>query len=144
MELHLEVDETLTVREAHAVVTEFEGELRAAAPGLKDVVSHIEPVGETTAARRTEPVDDAPVRAELERLQIERGPAFRPEGLAVRRGEDGLFVSFALPVPGDLPVGEAHDLSDDVERDLKRRLGGGRVVIHVEPREGGAIATRKT
>ncbi len=136
LELHLEVDEHLTVREAHDVVSEFEEDLCRAAPEVAHVVSHIEPVGETTAARRTTPADDAPVRSELERLRVERGPSFRPDGLVVRHGEDGLFVSFSLPVPGDLPVGEAHALSDEVERELKRRLGGGRVVIHVEPRQG--------
>lgn len=135
MELHLEVDEQLTVREAHDLVSEFEEDLRRAAPEVVHVVSHIEPVGETTAARKTAPEDDAPVRSELERLRAERGASFRPEGLAVRRGGDGLFVTFSLPVPGDLPVGEAHAVSDEVERELKRRLGGGRVVIHVEPRE---------
>ena len=135
MELHLEVDEALTVREAHDVVTRFEGELRAAATEVVEVVSHIEPVGETTAARRTAPAGEAPVRAELERLRAERGPSFRPEGLAVRAGEDGLLVTFSLPVAGDLLIGEAHRQSDEVERELKRRLGGGRVVIHVEPRE---------
>ncbi len=136
MELHLEVDERLTVREAHDVVSGFEEDLRRAAPEVAHVVSHIEPVGETTAARKTTPADDAPVRSELDRLRAERGPSFRPEDVAVRRGEDGLFVTFSLPVPGDLAVGEAHALSDEVERELKRRLGGGRVVIHVEPREG--------
>jgi cation diffusion facilitator family transporter len=135
MELHLEVDEKLTVREAHDVVTEFEEELRAAGPEVASVVSHIEPVGDLTAVRRTVPTDARDVRLELERLRVERGPSFRPEGLAVRRGDDGLFVTFSLPVPGDLPIGEAHELADQVERDLKGRLGGGRVVIHVEPRE---------
>ena len=135
LELHLEADERLSVREAHDLVDVFEGEVRAASSEVVSVVSHIEPVGERTAARKTEPADDAPVRAELEKLRVERGPAFRPEDLAVRKGDDGLLVTFALRVPGDLPVGEAHALSDEVERDLKRRLGGGRVVIHVEPRE---------
>lgn len=135
MELHLEVDERLSLREAHDVVTEFERDLRDAAPDLDRVVSHIEPVGEATAARRTVPADDAAVRAEIETLRAERGPAFRPEGLAVRKGDDGLLVTFALPVPGDLAIGEAHAISDEVERELKRRLGGGRVVIHVEPKE---------
>lgn len=135
MELHLEVDERLSVREAHDLVDAFERDLHAASSEVAGVVSHIEPVGERTAARKTAPADDAAVRAELEKLRAERGPSFRPGGLAVRRGEDGLLVTFALGVPGSLPVGEAHDLSDEVERDLKRRLGGGRVVIHVEPRE---------
>lgn len=54
----------------------------------------------------------------------------------MRRGEDGLFVAFSLPVPADLPIGEAHEISDGAERDMKRRPGGGYVVIHVEPREG--------
>ncbi len=135
IELHLEVDERLSVREAHDLVDAFERDLRAAAPGVDGVVSHIEPVGERTAARRTVPADDAAVRAELAKLRAERGASFRPAELAVRKGEDGLLVTFALRVPADLPVGEAHGLSDEVERDLKRRLGGGRVVIHVEPRE---------
>lgn len=135
MELHLEVDERLSVREAHDLVDAFERDLRAASSDVAGVVSHIEPVGERTAARNTVPADDAAVRAELERLRAERGPSFRPEDLAVRKGDEGLLVTFALRVPGDLPVGEAHAHSDEVERDLKRRLGGGRVVIHVEPRD---------
>ena len=51
------------------------------------------------------PTDARDVRLELERLRVERGASFRPEGLAVRRGDDGLFVTFSLPVPGDLPIG---------------------------------------
>ena len=136
MELHLEVDERLTVRQAHEVVTEFERELHAASPEVGSIVSHIEPVGDVTAMRKTVPADAGEVTVELERLRVERGPSFRPEGLAVRRGEDGLLVTFSLPVPGDLPIGEAHEISDQIERGLKERLGGGRVVIHVEPREG--------
>jgi divalent metal cation (Fe/Co/Zn/Cd) transporter len=50
-ELHLEVRDGLTLDEAHAQATAFEQALREAVPGITEVVTHLEPVGEGIARR---------------------------------------------------------------------------------------------
>jgi divalent metal cation (Fe/Co/Zn/Cd) transporter len=43
------------------------------------------------------------------------------------------FAEITIKVSGALPVGEAHDIADAVERRLKDDLKLDRVVVHVEP-----------
>lgn len=43
------------------------------------------------------------------------------------------FAELTIKVSGQLPVGEAHDIADAVERRLKDDLKLDRVVVHVEP-----------
>jgi len=42
VEQHLEVDETMSLRDAHALVTDLEAEMRAEIPGLASILTHIE------------------------------------------------------------------------------------------------------
>ena len=49
LELHLEVDEGLTVEQAHAKASAFEVAVRQALPSLKEIVTHLEPAGEGSA-----------------------------------------------------------------------------------------------
>lgn len=139
MEIHLEVDESLTLSEAHGLVTSFENALLEAVPGIDQVVTHIDPVGEVSALQRSEPADDGPVREVLDMIRIERGPGFAPRNLAVRRTGDALSVSFVLPMPPTISIAEAHAAGERVEKDLRSRLTGlERVVIRVEPWEGAS------
>jgi cation diffusion facilitator family transporter len=136
MEIHLEMDESLTLSEAHGFVTSFENALLEAVPKIEKVVTHIDPVGEVSALQRSEPADDRPVRDVLEMICLERGPGFRPRNLAVRRTGDALSVSFVLPMPPTISIAEAHEAGELVEKDLRGRLTGlDRVVIRVEPWE---------
>ena len=137
MEIHLEVEESLTLSEAHGLVTAFENALREAVPGIDQIVTHIDPVGEVSALQHSEPVDDALVREVFEMMRAERGPLFAPRDLAVRRTGDSLSVSFVLPMPSAISIAEAHAAGELVEKDLRGRLAGlERVVIRVEPWEG--------
>ena len=43
------------------------------------------------------------------------------------------FAELTIKVAAALPVGEAHDIADQVEQRLKRDLKLDRVVVHVEP-----------
>lgn len=133
VEAHLEVDKSLTVSEAHGLVTSFEEVFLEAVSDVDNVVTHIDPVGEVSAVQQSEPADEGPVRQALETIRTEYGPLFAPRNLAVRRNGDALSVSFVLPMPPAMSIAEAHATGEQVEKALRTRLAAlERVVIRVE------------
>ncbi len=134
VELHLEVEERLTLDDAHERASAFEHALREGAPEVAAVTTHIEPAGVDSAMRPGEPADEEPVRAALLELRGRDGLRFEAHGLRVRRVADGIDVSFHCALDGGTSITEAHETSDRLEKALRERVAGlGRVLIHVEP-----------
>lgn len=139
VELHLEVSDRLSVDEAHRQVTEFEEELRRARPEVREVVTHIEPVGDGAATTGQCACDDEAERvlAAMRDWQAEEGAGCHPHSVTVRRIGDELAVSLHCEMAADTPLAEAHVLSEQAEQALRRRLPDlGRIVIHIEPESG--------
>jgi cation diffusion facilitator family transporter len=55
--------------------------------------------------------------------------------LKIRRAGDKTFVNATVQVPDYLNLEEAHDLTSQIEADLKGLLGNADVTIHIEPAE---------
>ncbi len=55
--------------------------------------------------------------------------------LRTRRSGGGEFIDFHLQMPGALPLRQAHDLSDLIVVDIKKRWPRAHVLIHLEPEE---------
>jgi cation diffusion facilitator family transporter len=136
LDMHLEVQETLSVEQAHQLASEFEEELRKSNPGLSRIVTHIEPVGEATSTRQAKPVDEARLRQVIKTLAENLGVECRPHDVIVNRVAGGLSLSFHCTLNGDVAIAEAHSLTEKFETALRAQVPGlGRVVIHVEPPE---------
>jgi cation diffusion facilitator family transporter len=56
--------------------------------------------------------------------------------LRTRRSGGGEFIDFHLQMRGDMPLKEAHDLSDTIVVAIKQSLPRAHVLIHLEPEEG--------
>ena len=134
LELHLEVDETLTLEQAHAQATAFEGELRQTMPALDQIVTHLEPTGEQVARRQATEADEAEVRRALSTLLEETGVDCRPHAITIRRDGGELALTFHCIADPDASITDAHELSVQVESFLRKEIPGlGRVIIHMEP-----------
>jgi divalent metal cation (Fe/Co/Zn/Cd) transporter len=136
LELHLEVNESLTLDEAHRKSTEFEQAMRETIPGLERIVTHIEPAGDSTATIRAEPVGEKKIRQVLEQFRLEHRIVFDPHDLHVQQIGDELTVSLHCTLAPSTSITDAHEFTvrlEDYMRNKIKRLG--RVVIHVEPRE---------
>ncbi len=59
-------------------------------------------------------------------------------GLRTRKSGSRRFVDFHLLLPGETTVQEAHDLSERIEAEIRRRLPNTQVTIHTEPEEDEA------
>ena len=93
------------VGQGHAVADRVEAALDRVLPGC-DIVVHVEPAGESEALLR-----------ERVRAAAMTVPRVRElHNLSVIELPDGAHVSLHLKVPGDLPLGEAHALAEEVER----------------------------
>jgi divalent metal cation (Fe/Co/Zn/Cd) transporter len=134
VELHLEVDDGLSVGAAHGQATTFEKALREAVPGVGHIVTHIEPVAVAGSPHRVEPRDEVQVLEVLHELAREDSLNCHPHNVTVRRTGGELAVSFHCALDADTAITTAHAITEQVEHALRARIPHlGRVVIHVEP-----------
>jgi len=53
--------------------------------------------------------------------------------LRTRRAGSHRQIDLHVTVPSDMPIGEAHDIAEHIERDIMARLPNTEVLVHVEP-----------
>jgi cation diffusion facilitator family transporter len=140
IELHLEVDENLSLREAHRQATELEEEILKIRGGSAEVNIHIEPLGRHIAT------PDAGI-GEMEQLSrmveefINILPAEYDElvnchAVRVRQVEHRILVSCHCTMKGALPITQVHDVTAALEDRVKEKFPQiARVTIHPEPVE---------
>jgi divalent metal cation (Fe/Co/Zn/Cd) transporter len=136
LDLHVEVPERLTLGEAHTLVTQFETAVRDEIPEAEEVVSHIEPVGDHEAQQTARQV----ISQRLNQAVIEVAgqiPALSHcHSIRLLQENEGFTASIHCIVDPDLPISQAHQLSQRFESMLRSRLPEiQRVVVHLEPPE---------
>jgi cation diffusion facilitator family transporter len=149
IELHLEVEEHLSLQEAHRVATELETEIQRLAAVAADesgarpveVNIHIEPLGTEIArgARTAEEMKDLGRAVEkfLNSLTTEYHELVNCHEAHVRQVSHKILVSCHCEMPGDLSITEVHDVIGTLEDRVKEKFPQiTRVTIHPEPVEG--------
>jgi len=141
VEQHLEVDERMPLRQAHALVTELEAEMRREVPGITSILTHIE----SEPATIERPSSQEPDR-ELE-LRLREAAKKFPEILDIHevfvtrtRGRGGsgsgehIQVSCHCTLPDDLPMSRVHAVITALEGEFKLSTPEvDRLLIHPEP-----------
>jgi cation diffusion facilitator family transporter len=140
VELHLEVDENLALRDAHRRATELEDAIHALGDGIfkLDVNIHIEPLGRHIAT----PEIGAGEMRQLE-LAVETFLNHMPKNydelinchdVHVRQVEHHILVSCHCFMKSELPITRIHDVLAALEDLVKERFPQiSRVTIHPEP-----------
>jgi cation diffusion facilitator family transporter len=140
VELHLEVDENLSLREAHRRATELEEGIRSLRNGKADVNIHIEPLGRHIATPDTRAGEmrqlELSVESFLNRLSSEYDELINCHDVRVRQVEHHTLVSCHCVMKSDLPITRIHDVTAALEDRVKERFPKiARVTIHPEPPE---------
>jgi divalent metal cation (Fe/Co/Zn/Cd) transporter len=134
IELHLEVDDGLSLNLAHAQASAFEQALREAIPDITQVITHIEPVGDGIARRQATATDEEQIRRVLETLAEDTGLECHPHDVTLRRAGGELQLTFHCTMAAGTPITDAHTLTERLESLIRSQVPNlGRVVIHVEP-----------
>ena len=126
--LHLKLPGDLTLGRAHAIAEEVEAAIHRAAPEVRAVQTHLEPLAERAPGRVVQ--HDA---GEIERAVVSV-TGRRPRGLRTLDTGDGLVVLVTLALEGEVSLAEAHDEATAVTERIRAALPGvADVVVHTEP-----------
>jgi cation diffusion facilitator family transporter len=133
VEQHLELDEQLSMKQAHDEVTRLETEMRTEIPEIATILTHIE--SEPATIETGEEIVREP---ELERRLKDIVKEF-PEVMDVhefqfKKVRARLYVSCHCTLPDDMPLSRVHDVQTSLEIRFKHDAPQlFRVLIHPEP-----------
>jgi cation diffusion facilitator family transporter len=130
-EVTVSVGRTSSVEQSHEITEAIEAAVASAVPGATATV-HVEPsrAGEDVVARTF---------AAANRL----GMADQVHNVLAIRHPEGMWLMLHAKVPPDTRLGQAHHVSDALERELRNEIEGlARVEIHLEPLEPMALEGR--
>jgi cation diffusion facilitator family transporter len=140
VELHLELDPHLTLKEAHERASDLEDKIRELRQEPTEVNIHIEPLGTAISVPDSgkEDLRDLAhaIEAFLNGLPAEYHELVNSHNVIVRQVEHHILASCHCVMRSNLPVMEVHDVAGALEDRVKEKFPQiSRITIHPEPQE---------
>ena len=133
VEQHLELDERLSLKDAHDQVTRLEAEIREQVPEINSILTHIESEPATIEQARTVTADTRVERA-LRRVAREFPDVVDVHEVQVKRVGERIYLSCHCTMSDGLPLARVHDIQTALEVRFKQEIPHlFRVLIHPEP-----------
>ncbi len=133
VEQHIELDERMTLKQAHDQVTELEAEMRRDVPEISDILTHIESEP-ATIETPDEIVSDAELEARLKAVARQFPEVLDVHEFIIKRVRGRTYISCHCTLPDDLPLARVHDIQTELEIRFKQDSPSlFRVLIHPEP-----------
>ncbi len=133
VEQHLELDERLSLKDAHDRVTVLEAEIRKDVPEISTILTHIESEP-ATIETGDEIVSDATLEKRLRGAAAEFPEILDMHEIEIKRVRGRLYVSCHCTMSDELPLSRVHDISTELEIRFKQDSPElFRVLIHPEP-----------
>lgn len=136
VDLHLEVDDHLSLRQAHDLSKHIETDLRAENPAITHVNTHIEArgTGIDTGEDITEAQPDTVAR--IRQIADAIAGAGSCHAIGLREHDACLVASLHCTFDDSLPIVQVHALSNHIEVALQESIPGlERALVHAEPVE---------
>jgi cation diffusion facilitator family transporter len=140
VELHLELDPHLTLKEAHQQATALEEKIRELRQEPMEVNIHIEPLGMAISVPDSGKEDlrdlARAIEAFLNGLPAEYHELVNSHNVIVRQVAHHILASCHCMMRSELPITEVHDVTGALEDRVKERFPQiSRITIHPEPLE---------
>lgn len=133
VEQHLELNETLTLKQGHDLVTVLEGEMRHDVPEISTILTHIESEPATIEPGR-KVIRDAALEHKLRPIVHEFPEILDMHDVEIKRVRDKVYMSCHCTMSDDLPLARVHDISTELEIRFKQVAPElFKVLIHPEP-----------
>jgi cation diffusion facilitator family transporter len=133
VEQHLELDESLTMKQAHDRVTLLESEIQKEVPEIHSILTHIESEP-ATIEPGNEIRRDAALEKKLKAIAAEFPEVVDVHEAEIKRVRGRLYFSCHCTFSDDLPLSRVHDVQTEIEIRFKHAAPElFRVLIHPEP-----------
>lgn len=134
VDLHLEVDDHLSLEQAHEMASHIENDLRADMPEIDRIDVHLESRGTGVGDGRDVTCQEGELVEKVKRLTDEVAGQARCHNVLIRRQADGLSISLHCHLDKQLSIVEIHEITTRIEMRLKEKIAGvDRCVVHAEP-----------
>jgi cation diffusion facilitator family transporter len=133
VEQHLELDERLSMKQAHDEVTRLETEMRAEVPEISTILTHIE--SEPATIERGEEIVREPELEQRLRNIVKQFPdVMDVHEFQFKKVRGRLYVSCHCTLPDDMLLSRVHDVQTSLETSFKHDAPElFRILIHPEP-----------
>jgi cation diffusion facilitator family transporter len=133
VEQHLELDETMSLRHAHELVTQLEAQIRDEVPEISSILTHIESEPSTIEPGNTV-LRDAVLEQKLKPIVKEFPEVLDVHEMEIKRVRDKVYMSCHCTFPDNLPLSRVHDVCTELEIRFKQAAPElFKVLIHPEP-----------
>ena len=133
VEQHVELDERLSLLEAHDHVTALEADIRDAVPEISSILTHIESEP-ATIETSDEIVEDRGLERSLKDIVAGFPDVVDVHEIVLKRVREHLFLSCHVTMLDQLPLSRVHDIQTALEIRFKQAAPKlFRVLIHPEP-----------
>ena len=133
VEQHVELDERMSLKDAHDQVSELEAEMRRDVPKISDIVTHIESEP-ATIEKPEELVANAELEHRLKNVAAQFPEIQDVHDFAFKRVRGRLYVSCHCTFSDDLSLARVHEIQTELETRFKQDSPElFRVLIHPEP-----------
>ncbi len=133
VEQHLELDEHLSLKDAHDRVSMLESEIRKDVPEISAIMTHIESEP-ATIEPGNEIVRDPRLETRLREITSEFPEVLDMHDLEIKRVRSRLYVACHCTMLDNLPLSRVHDVQTEMEIRFKQEAPElFRVLIHPEP-----------
>jgi cation diffusion facilitator family transporter len=134
VDLHLEVDDHLSLLQAHEMASHIEKDLHQDMPEITQVNTHIESRGTGIDDGRDVTAQEAELVKKVKMITDEIAGPSQCHDVMVRRRGELVSVSLHCHFKKELSIIQVHEISTRIEERLKRKISGlDRVLIHAEP-----------
>ncbi len=133
VEQHLELDERLSLKQAHDVVTRIEAEMKEDVPEISSILTHIE--SEPNPIETTDEIlSNEALERKLRQIAAETPEILDMHEVVIKRVRGLLYLSCHCTMDDDLPLSRVHDVSTALEIRFKQAAPElFKVLIHTEP-----------
>jgi cation diffusion facilitator family transporter len=133
VEQHIELDERMSLKEAHDQVTELEADMRRDVPEISGILTHIESEP-ATIERPEELLGDAELEHRLKAVAAQFPEILDVHDFVFKRVRGRLYVSCHCTLSDNLSLARVHDIQTELEIRFKQDAPElFRVLIHPEP-----------
>jgi cation diffusion facilitator family transporter len=134
VDLHLEVDDHLSLQQAHEMASHIEVDLREDMPEIKQVNTHLESRGTGIGSGVDVTFKEPALVNKIQRITNEVAGKSRCHDVRVRRQGNRLSVSLHCNFEKELSIIQVHNLSSLIEESLKKKIPSlDHVLVHAEP-----------
>ena len=133
VEQHIELDERMTLKDAHDEVTDLEADMRRDVPEIAQILTHIESEP-ATIEKPEEVVSDAELEHRLKAVASQFPEVLDVHDFIFKRVRGRLYISCHCTLSDELSLARVHDIQTELEIRFKQDAPElFRVLIHPEP-----------